>query len=94
MTTNMGGIDRGLRIIVGLALLWYALLAPAGTPAPLVARLNADLNRVISEPVTARALIERGFFPAPGTPDALAAVIRGDLARWKTVTDAIDIKMD
>ena len=29
MTTNMGGIDRGLRIVVGLALLWYALLAPA-----------------------------------------------------------------
>ena len=29
MTTNMGGIDRGLRIVIGLALLWYALLAPA-----------------------------------------------------------------
>ena len=74
--------------------LWYALLAPTGTPASVVARLNADLNRVISEPNTARALIDRGFFPAPGTPDALAAVIRGDLARWQTVTDAIDIKMD
>lgn len=74
--------------------LWYALLAPAGTPAPIVQRINADLNRVIQEPATARALIERGFFPAPGTPDALAAVIRADLARWKTVTDRIDIQMD
>jgi tripartite-type tricarboxylate transporter receptor subunit TctC len=74
--------------------LWYALLAPAGTPAPIVQRVNADLNRVIQEPAMARALIERGFFPAPGTPDALAAVIRADLARWKSVTDRIDIQMD
>ncbi len=74
--------------------LWYALLAPTGTPAPIIRRLNADLNRVILEPGTARALSERGFFPAPGEPEALAAIIRSDLARWKTVTDRIDIRMD
>jgi tripartite-type tricarboxylate transporter receptor subunit TctC len=74
--------------------LWYALLAPAGTSAPIVQRINADLNRVIQEPTTARTLVERGFFPAPGTPQALAAVIRADLARWKSVTDRIDIQMD
>lgn len=74
--------------------LWYALLAPAGTPTPIVQRVNADLNRIIQEPTTARALIERGFFPAPGTPEALGTVIRADLARWKTVTDRIEIRMD
>jgi tripartite-type tricarboxylate transporter receptor subunit TctC len=74
--------------------LWYALLAPAGTPAPIIARLNADLRRVLEEPATARALVERGFFPAPAPPDALAGTIRADLARWKTVTDRIEIRMD
>ncbi|MGG5810853.1 Bug family tripartite tricarboxylate transporter substrate binding protein [Falsiroseomonas sp. CW058] len=74
--------------------LWYALMAPAGTPAPLVARINADLNRVLAEPATARGLAERGFLPAPGPPGALAAVIRADLARWKTVTDRIEVRLD
>jgi tripartite-type tricarboxylate transporter receptor subunit TctC len=74
--------------------LWYAMLAPAGTPAPIIQRLNADLNRVIGEPAMASAMTQRGFIPAPGTPEALGSVIAGDLARWKTVTDRVEIKLD
>jgi tripartite-type tricarboxylate transporter receptor subunit TctC len=74
--------------------LWYSIMAPAGTPAPVIARLNADLNRVITEPATARGLSERGFLPAPGAPEALGAVIRADLARWKTVTDRVEVRLE
>ena len=60
--------------------LWYALLAPAGTPAPVVTQLNADLNRIITDPAMARAMVGRGFIPAPGAPEALASVIQADQA--------------
>jgi tripartite-type tricarboxylate transporter receptor subunit TctC len=74
--------------------LWYAMLAPSGTPAPIVQRINADLNRVISDPPMRAAMIQRGFIPAPGPPEALGAIIAADLARWKTVTDRVEIKLD
>ncbi len=74
--------------------LWYALMAPAATPAPLIQRLNADLNRVIEDAAMAQAMTQRGFIPAPGPPEALAGVIRADLARWKTVTDRVEIRLD
>ena len=74
--------------------LWYALLAPGGTPADIVQRVNADLNRVIGEPGIRAAMIQRGFIPAPGPPEALGAVIATDLARWKAVTDRVEIRLD
>ena len=74
--------------------LWYAMLAPAGTPAPIVQRINADLNRLISDPAMRAAMIQRGFIPAPGPPEALGTIIAADLARWKTVTDRVEIKLD
>lgn len=74
--------------------LWYAMLAPAGTPAPIVQRLNADLNRVIQDPAMAAAMAQRGFIPAPGPASALGAVITADLARWKSVTDRVSIQLN
>ncbi|MBO1076911.1 tripartite tricarboxylate transporter substrate binding protein [Roseomonas marmotae] len=74
--------------------LWYALLAPAGTPASIVGKLNADLNRILADEPTRRSLFEKGFVAAPGTPAALAEVIRDDFARWKSVTERIEIKLD
>lgn len=74
--------------------LWYALFAPARTPKELVTRLNADLRRVLENPESAASLTQRGFLPAPGPPEALAETIRKDLARWKSVTSKVDIKID
>jgi len=74
--------------------LWYALMAPAGTPASVVHRINADLQRVITDPAMRAAMMQRGFIAAPGTPEALGEVIRADLARWKTVTERAEIRLD
>lgn len=74
--------------------LWYALLAPAATPSPVIARLNADLNRMLADEALRRSLLEKGFVAAPGTPEGLAEVMRSDWARWKSVTERVGIRLD
>lgn len=74
--------------------LWYALLAPTGTPKPVIAKLNADLKRVLDSKELQEGLPPRGFLPAYSTPEELAGVIQKDLSRWKDVTDRIGLKVD
>lgn len=61
---------------------WDALVAPAGTPAPVVARLNAAVQKALADPELRRQLQERGAEAAPGTPEALSGFIRTELKRW------------
>lgn len=74
--------------------LWYALLAPAGTPRPLVDKLNADLKRVLDVEDFRQGLVARGFAAAHSTPEELAAIIRSDLARWKSVAERLNLKSE
>jgi len=61
---------------------WVGLLAPAGTPAVVVERLNAEVKRVLADPAFAASLAERGLTPIGSTPDAFAALIRSEQAKW------------
>ena len=74
--------------------LWYAMLAPAATPKPIVTRLNADLKTVLAAEDVQKGLPARGYLPTYSTPEELAEVIRKDLARWKDVTARIGLKID
>ena len=65
--------------------LWYGLLGPAGMPAELVTRLNADCNAWLAEPATAAVLKAQGMAAAGGTPDDFAQLIGTDLRRWAGV---------
>ena len=68
---------------------WYAVIAPAKTPPELVARLNADVNAVMALPEVRDNLLKQGLIPVTSTPEALAALIKADLARWaKVIADA------
>ena len=68
---------------------WYAVLAPARTPAVLVARLNKDFIEVMNSDDVKAALGKQGLSIKTSTPAQLEAIIKGDLARWKkVVTDA------
>src|SRR4249919_3644184 len=58
---------------------YFALLAPAGTPAPIVARLNAELKKALADPTVAERLAGAGLVPVGGTPEAMAASIKQDL---------------
>ena len=69
---------------------WLAVLAPAGTPKPIVARLNGEINRIVRDPqVSAERLAPIGLNGVGSTPERLGEVMRSDLAKWaKVVRDA------
>jgi tripartite-type tricarboxylate transporter receptor subunit TctC len=71
------------------AAIWYALLAPAGTPRDIVLRINQEVNRALADPKIAATLDQQGFALKPGTPEDLGAVMKRDSERWgKVIRDA------
>lgn len=59
---------------------WYGIFAPAGTPAPVIARLNAELVKALNDPEVKARLIAAGQDPAPSTPEEMGAALRADIA--------------
>ena len=57
---------------------WLAVVAPRGTPAEVVRRINADINRQLADPEVLEQLRRFGFEAAPGTPEQFAGIIRAD----------------
>ena len=73
---------------------WQGVLGPAGMEPALVARMNRELNRVLSLPEVAARLLSQGFEPAGGPPEALAALLRADVARWPAVVRVAGARVD
>jgi len=71
---------------------WYGLLAPAGTPRDIVARLNAEAVRALRTPDVADKLSSQGAEPAPGAPEEFAAFIRSEIDKWAKVVKAANMK--
>jgi tripartite-type tricarboxylate transporter receptor subunit TctC len=68
---------------------WTGLCAPAALPKPLVAKLNADMVKLLSMPDTQRRLAEQGVDTAPTTPEQFAEFIKSEIVKWaKVVKDA------
>jgi tripartite-type tricarboxylate transporter receptor subunit TctC len=68
---------------------WYALLAPAGTPAPIVDQLSRDINDTLRDPEVRERLARIGLETVGTTPAVLDRHIRAEIARWgKVVRDA------
>jgi tripartite-type tricarboxylate transporter receptor subunit TctC len=68
---------------------WNAILAPAGTPAPIVAQLNAAINKALADPEVFKRLQEVGIDPTPGsTPQQTAEFIKVELAKWAPIIKA------
>lgn len=72
--------------------IWFALLAPAGTPAPIVARLNRVLNEVLAAPEAIARLRDLGADPLGGTPERAASLMREDRVKWAKVIKDVGIK--
>ena len=68
------------------------LLVPARTPAPLVNRLNADVRRVFQQPDVEQKLAGQGGEAATGTPEAFAAYLKSETAKWAKVIKASGVK--
>ena len=68
---------------------WFALVAPAGTPEPIVRKVNADVNAVLAQPEIQKRLLDLGAInEGPGTPEQLAQFLKDERERWaKLVKD-------
>lgn len=64
---------------------WFALLAPAGIPREMQMRINAETLKVLAMPDVKEKLAGLGLEAAPGTPEALAALIQSETAKWAKV---------
>jgi tripartite-type tricarboxylate transporter receptor subunit TctC len=73
---------------------WQAIVAPRGTPRPIVDRLNAEIRRILADPDVVRRLAAQGNEPAPSTPEELGALIASDRRRMGEVIRALGITAD
>ncbi|MBC7781980.1 MAG: tripartite tricarboxylate transporter substrate binding protein [Proteobacteria bacterium] len=73
---------------------WNGVLAPAGTPGEIVARLNAAFNSIVAAPNVQKRMLEYGFEPTGGTPEQFSELIRSELAKWGPVVKAAGVRVD
>mgnify|MGYP001627215884 CR=1 FL=1 len=67
---------------------WYGIVAPAGTPADIVGRLNAQINQALASAELKSRLHAEGALAMPATPQAFGELIAREIARWKPVVQA------
>jgi tripartite-type tricarboxylate transporter receptor subunit TctC len=76
------------------AVLTYGLLAPAGTPRPIIARLNHELRNALALPEVKQRLLQEGADPMPTTPEEHAAVIDREEIKWSTLITSAGLKAE
>jgi tripartite-type tricarboxylate transporter receptor subunit TctC len=72
---------------------WFGVYAPAGTPADIIKRLNAEVNALIAQPATVQKFAELGAEPLGGPPEALAAFLKNEQDKWGKVIKDLGIKL-
>ncbi|HET7199615.1 MAG TPA: tripartite tricarboxylate transporter substrate binding protein [Burkholderiales bacterium] len=73
---------------------WYGVLAPAGTPRPVVARLHDEIVRALRDPDVMKRLAADGAEPVGSTPEDFAAFIRSESEKWAKVAAAAHIRAE
>lgn len=71
---------------------WAGLFAPAGTPAPVLAQLEAEVNRIVRMPDIAERMTATQVTPSGGSAAELGRTLAADLARWGEVAKKAGIK--
>ncbi len=82
---------------LGIALVepstWFGVFVPKGTPQPVIAKINADMNAVLSEPALKERLSALGFSIVGGEPKAMADHLAADIAKWAKVASSPDFSV-
>ena len=73
---------------------WNALFAPRGTPPTVIDLLNAELRKILAQPETRQRMLQIGFEPAGGTPQALAEFVRAERRKWGDIIQRAKIKAE
>jgi tripartite-type tricarboxylate transporter receptor subunit TctC len=76
------------------AAVWYGLVAPAATPAAVVARLNAEVQKALASPTVKSLLSSAGGEVSPGTPEQIGAMLQSEQLRYERLIRAAGIKLD
>ena len=76
------------------ATIWLGLMAPHGTPRPVIDRLNAEIVKVLNAADVRRNWSEQGAVPIPMTPEHFDRFLRDDIAKWAAVVKATGMKVD
>ena len=74
--------------------LWYGLLAPAGTPRPVIERLNRETVKALQSQDIRERLQAQGAEPMPGTPEAFATFMNDERTKWAPVVKQAGVKLD
>jgi tripartite-type tricarboxylate transporter receptor subunit TctC len=73
---------------------WFGLFAPAGTPREIVDRIRNEVARIVQQPDIRERIATLGGEPVGNAPEAFAAIVRDDIAKWKRVAKAASITAD
>ena len=74
--------------------LWYSILAPAGTPKDIIARISAAIEKCLAVPQTKERLTAQGFEVSYLNPEQMAELLKRDMARWQKSIREIGLKLD
>jgi tripartite-type tricarboxylate transporter receptor subunit TctC len=74
--------------------LWYGVLAPAGTARSAIDKLNREFAKALEAPDVRERLLGQGADPQPGTPEAFAAFMQEEMAKWAPVVKQAGVKLD
>jgi len=73
---------------------WYSIVVPAGTPKPIITRLNAELVKILKSPDIRARLISEGADVETSTPEELAAFVRSEIPKWSKAIKDSGTKID
>jgi tripartite-type tricarboxylate transporter receptor subunit TctC len=73
---------------------WYGILAPTGTPRPIITRLNTEIVRIMHAPALRDRLAAMGTDPVTSTPEEFADLIKREIAKWGKVVREAGLKAD
>ena len=76
------------------ATIWLGLMAPHGTPRPVIDKLNAEIVKILNSAEVKKNWGEQGAVPIPMTPEQFDRFLRDDIAKWAAVVKATGMKVD
>lgn len=73
---------------------WFGVMVPTGTPAAIVEKLNAQVQRFLADAATRERMLSQGMVPEGGSAQALGEFIRAESARWKALIQRTGLKLE